>query len=68
MLRLFEQKIDPKDMETKINDTEKTLKQIAKQIGILNSKNKWYRNDIKMNSPYNRSKTKKNIKECFNLI
>ena len=68
MLRLFEQNIDSKNMETKINDTEKTLKQIAKQIGILNSRNKWYRNDIKMNSPYDRSKTKKYIKEFFNLI
>ena len=46
-------------MEIRSNNPKMTQKQICKELGTSDSTIKRYRDDIKMNSPYNRSNNKK---------
>ena len=46
-------------METKTENTKITQKKMSKEMGVSDSTIKRYRNDIKMDSPYNRKNLKK---------
>ena len=48
-------------MEVKSSNPKMTQKQICNQLGFSDSTIKRYRNDINMDSPYNRNNYKKNL-------
>ena len=57
-----------KFMEIKSNEPRLTQKQISNQIGFSDSNIKRYRDDINMDSPYNRKKYKKRNTESNTSI
>jgi len=59
ILRLYKQNMMLKFMEVKSNEPNLTQKQISKQLGYSDSTIKRYRDDIQMDSPYNRNKYRK---------
>ena len=48
-------------MEVKSSNPKMTQKQICNQLGLSDSTIKRYRNDINMDSPFNRNNLKKNL-------
>ena len=58
-LRIFKEKMLFKYMEKKSDESKLTQKQICIQLGFLESTIERYRDDIIMDSPYNRKKHRK---------
>ena len=56
ILRLYKQNMMLKFMEIKSNEPKLTQKKIPKQLGFSDSTIKRYRDDIDMDSPYDRKK------------
>ena len=61
ILRLYKQSMMLKFMEIKYNEPKLTQKKIPKQLGFSDSTIKRYRDDIDMDSPYDRKKFKRKI-------
>ena len=59
--RLYKLNLMCKFMEIKTNDPKLTQKQISKQLGYSDSTFKRYRDDLNMNSPYNRNNYKRTL-------
>ena len=57
--RLYKLNIMCKFMEIKSNNPKLTQKEVSKQLGFSDNSIKRYRDDIHMNSPYNRNNYKK---------
>ena len=53
-------------MEVRSNNPKMTQKEICKELGTSGSTIKRYRDDIKMDSPYNRGNNKKKTKQVSN--
>ena len=66
ILRLYKQNMMLKFMEIESNEPRLTQKQICKQLGFSDSTIKRYRDDIQMESPYNRNNSKKTTKRKTN--
>ena len=59
VLRLYKQNMMLKCMEIKYNEPRLTQKQLSHQLGYSDSTIKRRRDDINMDSPYNRNKYRK---------
>ena len=59
ILRLYKQNMMLKFLEIKSNEPRLTQKQIFNQLGFSNSTIKRFRDDIRIDSPYKRSKYRK---------
>ena len=61
ILRLYKQNMMLKIMEMKFNEPKSTQKQNSKQLGYSDSTIERYRDDIQMDSPHIRNKSRKII-------